>query len=55
MDKDFCPICGKKTLEKIPPTSGLEWLERPDLREWWGCSNCGNAFFKKVLDKNSKT
>ena len=52
MEKDICPNCGKKTLEKVPPTPGMEWLERPDLREWWGCLNCGQAFFKKLLDKS---
>lgn len=54
MEKEICPKCGKKELEKIPPTPGMEWLERPDLREWWGCPNCGEAFFKKVLNKCEK-
>ena len=42
--KERCPICKRKKLEKIPPAFYIT-----DNRDWWGCLNCGHAFFKESL------
>lgn len=47
-NKDYCPNCGKKELEKIKDNKTIyPWLFSNN-EEWWGCLNCGNAFFKKI-------
>ena len=46
-EKDICPICGKEELEKLEIES--DWKQFvPAGREVWGCSCCGNSFFKKI-------
>lgn len=52
MEKDICPNCGKRTLEKIEIAPQEIYLITPGFEDW-GCTNCGNAFFKKVLDKSA--
>ena len=54
MEKDICPNCGKKELEKIQLPLDLAWLEIPGYEDW-GCAHCGQSFFKKLrlgLDKS---
>ena len=53
MNRNLCPNCNKGELEKIEVTKDLEWL-MPKNMEAWGCPECGQSFFKKVLDKPSK-
>lgn len=48
--KECCPICGKKELERIENNTNCPWL-KSDTREWWGCLNCGNSFFKNIEEK----
>jgi hypothetical protein len=47
MEKDICPNCGKKELEKIQLPLDLAWLEIPGYEDW-GCAHCGQSFFKKI-------
>lgn len=47
MEKDVCPNCGKKALEKIQLPLDLAWLEIPGYEDW-GCAHCGQSFFKKI-------
>ena len=46
-NKEYCPNCNKKELEKIESKPIYPWLLDDD-KEWWGCLNCGNAFFKII-------
>ena len=47
MEKDICPNCGKKELEKIQLPLDLAWLEIPGYEDW-GFAHCGQCFFKKI-------
>ena len=52
MKREICPNCGNQTLEKIEIETEWEWMKIPGYEDW-GCSECGNAFFKKIpLDKS---
>lgn len=49
--KDVCPLCEKKELERVEQNDfNLVWL-MDSSREWWECSHCGQAFFKKIEKK----
>ena len=54
MERDICPNCGKKALERMEPDPDFEWLSIPGYEDW-GCLKCGQTFFKKIeigIDKS---
>lgn len=46
MEKDICPNCGKKELEKIQLPLDLAWLEIPGYEDW-GLRSLWTKFFQK--------